>query len=93
MPRKLKLYHWQGWRHECPAAANGGKATREIIATTSKAEARAASNGFIPLREICEGGSDEELAAAMANPHVILWHPIDQPLRERRWRRVKAKGD
>lgn len=73
MKKKLKVYGFRGWRKECPAAPNGNKQTREIVAAHSKAQVKAATN--VPAYEIEETGNDEEVKLAMSEPGRIFWQP------------------
>lgn len=81
MRRKpLRVYGWQGYRIECPAAANGSHYTREICAAYSQAEVTrlAGVNRPSQLFNLCETGNAEERRLALAMPHSILWKPLDQ---------------
>lgn len=92
--QKLKVYGWQGWRTACPAAPNGSRTTRDICATTSMKRCRElAGNPRGGLFNLCETGNAEEIATAMAEPHVIFWLPADQSylrrdLRKMGWQRA-----
>jgi hypothetical protein len=91
MARKLKVYGWQGFRIEAgKAARNHRNQTREIAAATSMAAcARAAGeNSPRKLFGLCETGNDEECELALAEPGVVFWRPLDQPLKERKWRKA-----
>lgn len=82
MPRKLRVYGWRGYRLAVQ--------TREVMAATSKKKVREIAGIFHtgPLSEICETGSEEEVAQAMTEPGVVFWHQIDEILKKRKWRRV-----
>lgn len=84
--KKLHVYGWQGWRTECPAAPNGGRQTREVCAAHSKAEAaRVAGKKWAhQLFNFGETGNEQDIAAAMAQPGVVLWRPLDDRTGE--WR-------
>lgn len=95
MSRPLKVFGWQGWRTECPAAANGSHATREIVAATSKADAArkagALSRSGRPapqsLFNFGETGNPAEIAQAMSAPGTVFWCPFDHRRREE-WRKA-----
>ena len=76
---KLKVYSWQGWRSECPAARNGSSQTTEVVAVKSKAAAArgAGVNRPAQLFNLTETGNDQDIAAAMAEPGVVFWRPLD----------------
>lgn len=72
---KLKVYGWTNpHRAECPPAPNGSRETREVVAATSKAEARRLGSK-IPLSEINQAGALTEINLAMASPGVVFWRP------------------
>jgi hypothetical protein len=76
--RKLKVYGWTGWRTECRQSPNGGKQTREVMAAKSKAEVgRKAGLKRGELNEMCDSGNEEDINAAMAEPGVVFWRPLD----------------
>lgn len=76
---KLKVYRWQGNRHECPPARNGSHQTAEILATTSQKKAAeiAGERGPWALFNLGETGNAESIAQAMTKPGVIFWRPLD----------------
>ena len=76
---KLKVWSWQGWRQECPPARNGGKQTSEVVAAKSMAAAARAAGVKRPaqLFNLGRTGNDEQIAAAMAEPGVVFWRPLD----------------
>lgn len=78
--KPLKVYGWQGWRLAAPREANGSHQTREICAARSMAEVARIAGQRSPrsLFNLCETGNDEECAAALANPGVILWRGLDR---------------
>jgi len=75
---KLKVYRWQSFRHECPAALNGSKQTEELVAARSMAEVKRRFRR-VPgdLFNLGETGNKEQIAVAMAEPGVVFWKPID----------------
>ena len=77
MVSKLKVYGWtgQGGR-EFERPANGNQQTREIVATTSKAEVRRIA-GLAPSVEITETRNVVEVTTATAEPGTVLWRPLD----------------
>lgn len=76
--RKLKVYGWEGWRNECPAARNGNRQTREVVACKSKmAVARVAGvNRPVQLFNLDETGNEQDIAAAMSEPGTLFWRPL-----------------
>jgi hypothetical protein len=76
-PGKLRVYGWRGWRPECPAAPNGSRQTRDIVAAHSRAEAAriAGEKGPWALDCLEETGNTEEIAQALSEPGVIFWRP------------------
>jgi len=91
MPRKLKVYGWQGIRSECRPAPNGSQQTREVCAATSKAavlkELHTRVHWRIPASEVCETGNAEECAKALSEPGTIFWHALDELPGNRDWRK------
>lgn len=79
MRNKLKVYGWQGWRNECPAAPNGGRQTREICAAKSGAEVARIMGVSSPARlfNFCETGNSREIEIALRSPGTVFWRPIN----------------
>jgi len=77
MPRPLKVYGVLGWRVGCPAAPNGNRQTREVVAARSKAEAaRLLGCSLHWLNSYgSETWNDRELVVAMASPGTVFWRP------------------
>lgn len=76
MSRRLRVYGWQGYRHECPGH---NRVTREIVAAHSKAEVAriAGASGPWVLFNLSETGNAREIEVASASPGIIFWKPID----------------
>lgn len=69
----MKVYAWQGIQR-----VNGKRiTTREIACANNKRNARALTGNFIPIVEIHESCSPDEIRTASARPGVVLWRPID----------------
>jgi len=97
---KLRVYGWQGYRHDCPPAPNGGHQTREICAARSMvAVARiAGEKGPWALFNLHETANAWECGLAMASPGVILWaplnahfHSIDQRTYAAKWTKAPSR--
>jgi hypothetical protein len=75
----MKVYGWQGWRGECPAAPNGSHQTREICAAKSAAAVARVVGVKSPARlfNFCETGNAREIEIATAEPGVVFWSPLD----------------
>lgn len=79
--KQLKVYAWQGWRNECPPAANGNHQTREICAAPSAAAAARAAGVKSPARlgsNFGLTGNVHEIETAMKEPGVVFWSPLDK---------------
>lgn len=85
----LKVYTWVGHRHECPPSANGGRQTRELVATTSKKEAAriAGETGPWRLWNLSETRNEADRQLALANPGVLFWSKLDYRM-DRVWHRA-----
>lgn len=88
--RELRVFGWMGQRIECPAAGNGSRQTREIVAAYSKADAARAAGKKAPTQahmwNLSETGNDTELSTALQFPGVVFWRPLD----ERRYGYIRA---
>jgi hypothetical protein len=82
MAKEMKVFAWQSFRQEAQNRGQHGSQTREICATVSKAELGRIT-GKRPAALFCLGvtANDIEVAAALANPHTVLWAPLDGPER------------
>ena len=89
MSRPVRVFGWQGWRQECPAARNGSHATREICAAKSMAEVarRTGKQRAAQLFNLTETRNAVETAIAMNEPGIVFWSPLDQ-FADRTWTRV-----
>lgn len=77
MTARPRVYGWRGRRPEAWRPKNDGAQTREVMLAASKAAVRKALGAFkVPTREIAETKNEEEVAAALAKPGVVLWQPI-----------------
>lgn len=85
---KLKVYDWQGWRPEAPAAPNGYRQTREVCAAPSMAAllralksrgryTRKYMNDYGGVTEPEEYPDHEFVKTAMSEPGRIFWTPLD----------------
>lgn len=76
MNRKLKVYGWTGTK---ATPGSRQRQSRNIIAAHSVAELLRLTG--IPRSQYSwsggETGNAEELAAALAQPGVMLWRPLD----------------
>lgn len=77
--RKMTTYSWQGWRQECPPAANGGHSTREVARVPSKAALYRLMPDSKPsdFFNLHETHSRAELELVEFTPNIILWRPLD----------------
>ena len=79
----MKVYTWNGFRHDAKVEGNRSAQTREIVAAKSLAE-------VIRITGLTRGyltnyGSTtvnpEDVAAAMQEPGVVFWAPLNGPHR------------
>jgi hypothetical protein len=85
---KLKIYGWQSFRSEAGKIARGGHTqTKEIVAAKSKAAAARAAGYDNPRQmfNLHETGNDADIAMAMSHPGDVIWTPLDDPEKARRW--------
>ena len=76
--KKLRVYSWQSFRREANIEGNHHGQTREIVAATSKAEAaRIARSTVGRLFNLGETGNSSELEAALTDPGVVYWKPLN----------------
>jgi hypothetical protein len=79
-PEKLKVYGWTGVRREAVLGdRHPHPQTREICAAKSMAEV-ARTMGRTSARNlfnICETRNEREMEVALANPHIVLWRPLN----------------
>ena len=87
MAEQLKVYGWTGYRNECPAAPNGNRQTREIVATTSWRRAAILGGQTVGgLRRYGSiTGNPFEIALATSKPETVFWRPLDAR-DEKEWR-------
>jgi hypothetical protein len=86
--KALKVFSWMGHRYDCPAAANGGRQTQEIVAASSMAAAARAAGVQRPrqLDNLTETSNDSDVAQAMSEPGTVFWRPY-QRVSDKKWRR------
>jgi hypothetical protein len=87
MPRELKVFGYTGHRREAYKDRNVHGQTREVIATTTKAEAHRMSGLSRALfdRSVSITGNEEEVALAMSSPGTVFWQPDNYPARTGEW--------
>jgi hypothetical protein len=94
--KPLKVYGWTGFRRECPAAPNGSRQTREIVAAKSWAEvARLSGVSLYHLKSYgSETGNDVELEVALASPRIVFWIPLNRRYnQDNQWTPVVPKEE
>ena len=93
--RKLKVYGWTSFRHECRPAPNGSHQTREIVAAHSQAETARLSGHRRPSQMwyLCETGNANEIETAMSKPGTVFWHPLDDWSSNPTWTEAKGVGE
>ena len=73
----MKVYGWNSFRRECPAAPNGSHQTREICAAPSfaalKRALKAAGKGVPGQDWYSETGNIVELKVALNEPMTLFW--------------------
>lgn len=88
MPRPLRVYGYRGMRQECNPESHHHQ-TREIVAATTKAEARrrfeASGQRVTDPEEISETGNKVEIDVATANIGVVFWKPLDDYSPDAKW--------
>lgn len=87
MARPLKVFGYTGHRKDALMALNSSGQTREVVATTTKAEAFRLS-GLSRTefdRKACETGNPEEVEVAMSAPGTVFWEPHNYPARTGEW--------